>query len=271
MTKADISEQLKWGHVKFLGKLYIDRHKGKPLDEKLLQRAITIIRNQAPVKNKVRMIFTASEKSFSPTTGEPITPCLVGSDHNGDIVLKTAILNILSLGRIGSIVYYVTSGLETDTHSRFWVRAFSCRSKEHAQFLCSHVMTVCEIVQPGWTPKRGTQLSLLSLASRGSGYSMESGQSITSGLSAGQDGAPSMPAKSASQHQMRVQKPQPQPQPQPQARVPFGDVANAPESRTRRTTKAGQGSVQMRPKPSMAAMGRQPSLNLDDYITVEEV
>ena len=100
--------------------------------------------------------------------------------------LKSAILNILSLGRIGSIVYYVTSGLETDTHSRFWVRAFSCRSKEHAQFLCSHVMTICEIVQPGWTPRRGTQLSLLSLASRGSGYSVKSGQSITSGLSTGQ-------------------------------------------------------------------------------------
>ena len=52
-----------------------------------------------------------------------------------------------------------------EQHSRYWVRAFSCRSSDHSKFVCRHIIAVCSVVQNGWAPKRGTQLSLFSTAS----------------------------------------------------------------------------------------------------------
>jgi len=229
------SSQAKWGPVKFLGKIYIDRHKGKALDEGLLQRAIQIIKDQAPKRKKLKITVSATERTIHPKTNTPITACLIGADQHGDIQIKTAILNILSLGRIGTVMYYVTAGLETEKHSRYWVRGFSCKSKDHARFICSHIIAICSRVQPGWIPKRGTQLSLVSTDSRvsaattASGNSEASGNSGTSaetaisGLSAGQEGLPTAaglqipqgPPMSVSQHTLEVQ----------QQRQPFGNTS----------------------------------------------
>jgi hypothetical protein len=133
-------------------------------------------------------------------------------------------------------MYYVTAGLETEKHSRYWVRGFSCKSKDHARFICSHIIAICSRVQPGWIPRRGTQLSLVSTDSRvsaattasghseSSGASAESARTAISGLSAGQEGLPPTaaglqvpqgPPMSVSQHTLDVQE--------QQQRQPFGN------------------------------------------------
>eukprot|EP00729_Bicosta_minor_P018071 gene18072-9571_t len=257
-----MAEQSKWGAIKFLGKLYIDRHRGKALDEPLLQRAVSIIRDQAPSRNKLKITISATEKTIQPGTNTPIAACLVGADQNGDVAIKTAILNILSLGRIGHIMYYVTAGLETELHSR--------------------------TVQPGWVPRRGTQLSLVSIGSRGSSVTLNSLSSAQSGhskrtlmsglsantaeaTSAGHHLQPSFmgPPTSVSQHALSVGG--------------VGNTVGRGGTVWHKKADAKQASVPSRKQgrsPSAwhgksaenaPALLRQPSLNLDDYLSIVNI
>jgi hypothetical protein len=244
-------------------------------------------------------------------TNAPIAACLVGADQNGDVAIKTAILNILSLGRIGHIMYYVTAGLETEMHSRYWVRAFSCKTSEHARFVCKHVMTISKSVQPGWVPRHGTQLSLASVGSRGSSVTLnslasaQSGQSkgtMLSGLSAntaestsvGFDQAPKLmgPPTSVSQHALHV-RPVVQ---QRAAALPTQSAVRAPRAPFQSLGNAGRGTVwnkategkvaqkhssssaweskaslNVENAPAPARVMRQPSLNLDDYLSIVNI
>lgn len=193
--------------VKYLGKLYVDRHHGNSLDQFMIQKVVKIIKDQAPSSGKIKTHFIALPQS-SDKSGKTVNPaCLVCFQKNGVPLVKTAILNILSIGRIGTMFYYVTAGIEMVSHNRYWVRAFDCKSKEEAREMCHLVMEECNSVQPNWRPKKGTQLSLLSTtSSRGSaasGLSVQSANSsITDNNSQDKKLTPTMLAqvKSASQH-----------------------------------------------------------------------
>jgi hypothetical protein len=170
--------------MKYLGKLYVDRHHGNSLDQTMIQKVVKIIKDQAPKSGKVKTHFVALPPGSS-ATGSANPACLVCFQKNGTPLVKTAINNILSIGRIGTMFYYVTAGVEMASHNRYWVRAFDCRSKEDARVMCHQLMEDCNTVQPDWRPKKGTQLSLLSATSRGSAASGLSAQSAASGASTG--------------------------------------------------------------------------------------
>eukprot|EP00039_Didymoeca_costata_P019686 m.338550 g.338550 ORF g.338550 m.338550 type:complete len:267 (-) comp18459_c0_seq1:105-905(-) len=261
--RTGIAEQIKWGPVKFLGKLYVDRHRGKPLDEVLLRQAVGIIKKQAPAKNKQKIVFATSPKTVRPD-GSQMAACLVSTDQQGQEVIKSAILNILSIGRIGSIIYYTTAGMENERHTRYWVRAFSCKSPEHAQFLCMHIMDICAAEQDGWQAAHaGSQVSLASAISRaGSGHSITTGITSLSNHSIQehhQRRVPHLPPKSVSQHKLQVNQ-----------RPPLQNVNTArPQREPKHGIKMKKIGRENQQKPTMNQ--RQMSMNLDDYLQIIDI
>lgn len=140
----------------FLGKIYIDRYKGKPIDLALITKAIAIIEQQKP-NSPENVVFATTRSKINKQTNAIIPPCLAAFNGSAAVVIKSAILNILSLGRVGSNIYYVTAGLETESHTRYWVRAFACESREHARAIVKEIIEKCRLVQQDWAPQRGSQ------------------------------------------------------------------------------------------------------------------
>lgn len=175
-------------------------------------------------------------------------------------------------------------------------------------------MNICRTVQPGWVPRRGTQLSLVSIGSRGSSVTLNSLSSAQSGhskrtlmsglsantaeaTSAGHHLQPSFmgPPTSVSQHALSVGgSKQPRQQQQQQAPLQHKQTTRAPLQGVGNTVGRGgtvwhkkadakQASVPSRKQgrsPSAwhgksaenaPALLRQPSLNLDDYLSIVNI
>eukprot|EP00040_Diaphanoeca_grandis_P015308 m.77959 g.77959 ORF g.77959 m.77959 type:complete len:264 (+) comp25065_c0_seq1:250-1041(+) len=230
--------------VKYLGKLYVDRHQGNSLDQFMIQKVVKIIRDQAPSNGKVKTHFIALPQSMDKDRKIVNPACLVCFQKNGVPLVKTAILNILSIGRIGTMFYYVTAGIEMVTHNRYWVRAFDCKSKEEARQMCHQVMEECNGVQPNWRPKKGTQLSLLSATS--------SQGSAASGLSV---------ANSVGDSHVQAKKPTP---------AMLAAVKSASQHALWNKRHDVEDVAKSMGKVSLNADG-QPSKNLDDYLEVMDV
>lgn len=242
--------------MKYLGKLYVDRQQGNSLDQFMIQKVVKIIKGQAAKSGKLKTQFVALPAGTKTASGKSNPACLICFQKDGTPLVKTAILNILSIGRIGSIFYYVTAGIEMETHNRFWVRAFDCRSREDARGICHQVIAECNIVQPDWNPRKGSQMSLLSnTGSAASGLSAQSVDSASSGWGGYEQMKPPMlgEIKSASQYNLR-DKPQNIPAPPLQKRPTF--VA---------TYAAGAPPTKNNPS------GSTRSLNLDHHIQVMDV
>eukprot|EP00041_Stephanoeca_diplocostata_P005094 m.56182 g.56182 ORF g.56182 m.56182 type:complete len:174 (+) comp15570_c0_seq3:424-945(+) len=135
--------------AKYLGKLYVDRHHGMPLDQFLIQKVVKIIQSQAPKKGKTKTNFTAIPASG---TGNDVEPaCLMCTDiKTKEPFIKTAVVNIISVGRIGATIYYITAGIEMKAHHRYWIRAFGCANPQVARDTISYLMEQCSVVQDGW-------------------------------------------------------------------------------------------------------------------------
>eukprot|EP00039_Didymoeca_costata_P024195 m.349226 g.349226 ORF g.349226 m.349226 type:complete len:192 (-) comp40919_c0_seq1:42-617(-) len=146
------------GVVKYAGKIYIDRYKGRGIDQDLIVKAVGIIKAKAS-ESPETVVLTASKSKPCGETSKKIPACLAAVSMMGKVVVKSAILNILSMGRTGQYLYYVTAGERTEKHNRFWVRAFECSSPDQARQVCKTIIKGCEGVQSGWTVTRDSQSS----------------------------------------------------------------------------------------------------------------
>lgn len=72
---------------------------------------------------------------------------------SGISLSKTPIVNILSVGRVKSVAYFLSLGADNGEIQRYWVRAFACRNTTAARALIRHILDLSTAAQPGFTSK----------------------------------------------------------------------------------------------------------------------
>lgn len=140
--------------VKYLGKLYVDRTHGDRPNQELLFKAVGIIKRQAPSKNKPQIAFFTTGEVIQNGAIKPAALC--GRQRNGTLAIVQPMITIVSIGHTEKAFVYVTVEPKQGETGilRFWIHAFSCKSKQQGVQLATHMISCCTRVRNMYRARR---------------------------------------------------------------------------------------------------------------------
>lgn len=143
--------------VKYLGKLYVDRMPNNRPDQALLFKAVAIIQRQAPPKGKPQLAFFTTREVLDKATGTIKPAALCGRLRDGTLSIVQPMITVVSIGHTNKAFVYVTVEPKENDNSgmlRFWIYAFSCKSKEMGVKLATHMISCCSAVRNMYRQRR---------------------------------------------------------------------------------------------------------------------
>eukprot|EP00040_Diaphanoeca_grandis_P006545 m.37838 g.37838 ORF g.37838 m.37838 type:complete len:292 (-) comp17766_c0_seq2:576-1451(-) len=133
-------------NAKYLGKMYVDRIKGNRPSKDMLYKAVSVILKQAPSKNKPYVSFTTNPSEI--VDGRHKRASLVGHVANQSFLLvDQPLITIVSIGNQDKNFVYVTVNPIDSKMLRFWIHAYSCKSKQESAKCAAYVMEKCALAR----------------------------------------------------------------------------------------------------------------------------
>ena len=69
---------------------------------------------------------------------------------SGHSVSKTPVNNILTVGRLGHVAYFLTLGTTNKNIQRYWIRSFDCKTAGQARATVRHIVELAANAMPGY-------------------------------------------------------------------------------------------------------------------------